>query len=79
MSALDPTEELHRILELGRQWKLPKHAVSWAQQALQTAESILATMADMADNDMDVPTTAQACALRNIYVAACHWLREEPE
>ncbi len=79
MSTPDPRPKLWSILRLIDEGHLPKKIRGWATQTLDTADSIYSTMDDMEMNGVDVPTSAQEKALRNINCAACRWLRQTPE
>ncbi len=79
MSTPDPRPKLRSILRLIEEGHIPAKIRGWATQTLDTVDSIYSTMDDMEMNGVDVPTAAQEHALRNIYCAACRWLRQSPE
>ena len=73
----DPRPELEEVISLAEEGELPRKAASWAEGALETAESILETVAEMQENGHPAPTHRQAQALRNIKAGALRWLHRE--
>jgi|TARA_B100000315_G_C14199920_1_gene417225 hypothetical protein len=73
----DPREELEELIKLYENGCMPKEAYEWACGALNTAESILQTIEDMQEDNRDAPTLDQEKALKNIYDAACRWLKRK--
>lgn len=79
MNTRDPRPLLMDILDRCANGGLPKAAQAFANAALETANNIYDTMADMENHWVEVPTEAQATALNNIDKGACKWLHISPE
>lgn len=71
----DPRPDLKEVLQLAEDGDLPEAAAEWAESALETAVSIMATVEEMLDNGREAPTARQAMALENIANAARRWIK----